>query len=110
MMVIIPIAIGLLMIVSLWVLVSKAGRPGVSQIVPIWDIIEIFRISGKPLWWIFLLLIPVANLVIIIIVWVEICKAFGKSGAYVLGIIFLGFIFLPLLAFGDNTYTKPTAS
>jgi hypothetical protein len=46
----------------------------------------------------------------LIIVWVAICKAYGKSGAYVIGIMFLPFIFLPLLAFGNNTYTKPAAA
>lgn len=105
---ILPIAIGLLVIISLWIIVSKAGRPGVSQIIPIWNLIELVRISGKPLWWVILIiLIPIVNIVLGIIVWIEICKAFGKSGAYVLGIIFLSFIFLPLLAFGKNTYTKP---
>ena len=106
--IILYVAIALLMIISLWLIVSKAGSPGVSQIIPIWNLIEQVRISGKPLWWVILiLLVPIVNLVMFIIVWVAICKAYGKSGAYVLGIIFLPFIFLPLLAFGKNTYTKP---
>jgi len=46
----------------------------------------------------------------LIIVWIAICKAFGKSGAWVLGIIFLPFIFLPLLAFGDAKYSKPAGA
>ena len=106
---ILPIAIGLLVIISLWIIIGKAGRPGVSQIIPIWNFIEWVRIAGKPLWWVILiLLIPVVNLVLLIIVWANICKAFGKSAAWVVGIIFLPFIFLPLLAFGKNTYTKPS--
>jgi hypothetical protein len=102
------VAVPLLLIISLWIIVNKAGRPGVSQIIPIWNFIELVRISGRPLWWVVLiLLIPIVDLVLFIIVWVDICKAFGKSGAYVLGIIFLPFIFLPILAFEKNTYTKP---
>ena len=106
---ILSIAVALLVIISLWVIVSKAGRPGVSQIIPIWNFIEQVRISGKPLWWVILiLLVPIVDIVMFIIVWVNICRAFGKSGAWVVGIIFLPFIFLPLLAFGKNTYTKPS--
>ena len=68
--VIIMLAIALLMIVSLWITVSKAGRPGVSQIIPIWNLIELVRISGKPLWWVILiLLIPIVNLILMIMVY-----------------------------------------
>jgi hypothetical protein len=106
---ILSIAISLLVIISLWVIISKAHRPGVSQIIPIWNFIEQVRISGKPLWWVILiLLVPIVNIVLLIIVWANICKAFGKSAAWVVGIIFLPFIFLPLIAFGKNSYTKPS--
>jgi len=105
------VLIVLLILVSLWLIIRKAGRLGVSQIIPIWNVIEWVRISGKPLWWVVLiLLIPIVNIVMLIIVWIAICKAFGKSGAWVLGIIFLPFIFLPLLAFGDAKYSKPAGA
>jgi hypothetical protein len=47
--IILYVAVALLMIISMWLIISKAGRPGVSQIIPIWNIIEMVRISGKPL-------------------------------------------------------------
>ena len=107
-LIIIYLAIVLLMIVSLWITVNKAGRPGVSQIIPIWNIIELVRISGKPLWWvIIILLIPIANLVLIIMVYYGISKAFGKDAGFTVGLVLLPFIFWPILAFGKATYTAP---
>jgi len=59
------VLIVLLILVSLWLIIRKAGRLGVSQIIPIWNVIEWVRISGKPLWWVVLiLLIPIVNIVI----------------------------------------------
>ena len=109
--IIIYLAIVLLMIVSLWITVNKAGRPGVSQIIPIWNIIELVRISGKPLWWVILiLLIPIVNIVLLIMVYHGISKAFGKDAGFTVGMVLLPFIFFPILAFGKATYTAPPAS
>ena len=106
--VIIMLAIALLMIVSLWITVSKAGRPGVSQIIPIWNLIELVRISGKPLWWVILiLLIPIVNLILMIMVYHGISKAFGKDAGFTVGLVLLPIIFFPILAFGKATYTAP---
>ncbi len=99
-------AIVVLMIASLWIILNKAGRPGVAAIVPIWNVIEIIRISGKPIWWFLLLLIPIVNLVIMIIVLNGISKGFGKDAGFTVGLVLLGFVFFPILAFGKATYTK----
>ena len=108
--IIIMLAIALLLIVSLWITVRKAGRPGVSQIIPIWDIIELVRISGKPLWWVILMiLIPPVGLIMGIIVLHGISKAFGKDAGFTVGLVLLPFIFFPILAFGKATYTVPPA-
>lgn len=105
------VAVALLTIISMWITVKKAGRPGVSQIIPIWNIIELVRISGKPLWWvIIIMLIPVANIVMLIIVFHAISKAFGKDAGFTVGLVLLPFIFWPILAFGKATYTKPATA
>ena len=106
---IIYVAILLLMIISMWIVVNKAGRPGVSQIIPIWNIIELVRISGKPLWWVILiLLVPIANIVMLIMVFHGISQAFGKGAGFTVGMIFLPFIFFPILAFSDASYSAPS--
>jgi len=37
-------------------------------------------------------------------VYIEIAKRFGKSDGFGIGLMFLGFIFWPILAFGDAVY------
>jgi len=99
------------MIISMWIVVKKAGRPGVSQIIPIWNLIELVRIAGKPLWWVILiLLVPVANIIMLIMTFHGISKAFGKEAGFTVGLVLLPFIFWPILAFGKAIYTKPAGA
>jgi hypothetical protein len=106
--IIIYVIVILLMIVSMWITVNKAGRPGVSQIIPIWNIIELVRIAGKPGWWVILiLLVPIANIVLLIMTFNGISQAFGKGAGFTVGLVFLPMIFWPILAFSDAKYTAP---
>ncbi|MCO6495946.1 MAG: signal peptidase I [Bacteroidetes bacterium] len=93
-----------LIIVSLWKVFEKAGKPGWASIVPIYNIVVMLKIVKKPLWWILLLLIPFVNVIIGIIVCIEMAKAFGKDIGFAIGLLLLGFIFYPILAFGDAKY------
>lgn len=106
----IPLAIGLLVLASLWVCFTKAGKPGWASLVPIYNLWVLLEIVGRPGWWIVLFLIPLVNFVMFIIVAIDFAKSFGKSTGYGLGLAFLGFIFYPMLAFGDDTYQGPSAS
>lgn len=91
-------------IAGLWKVFVKAGKPGWAAIVPIYNFIVMLEIVGKPIWWIVLMLIPVVNLVVAIIVSIALAEKFGKSAAYGIGIALLGFIFIPMLGFGDARY------
>ena len=104
------IGVIVLVIVSIWKIFEKAGKPGWAAIVPIYNVIVLLEIVKKPTWWIVLMLIPLVNIVVAIIVYVELAKAFGKSAGFGIGMIFLSFIFLPLLAFGDDQYLDGAAS
>jgi len=46
--------------------------------IPIANGILMLNIAHKPIWWIVLMLIPLVNIVIAVIVWMEIAKARGK--------------------------------
>jgi len=94
-------------IAAMWTVFVKAGRPGWASIVPIYNGIVILQIAGRPVWWILLYLIPLVNLIIAIIVMIDFAKSFGKGVGFALGIIFLGFLFIPILAWGDATYQGP---
>jgi hypothetical protein len=101
---IIYLAIIVLLIVSMWKVYAKAGKPGWAAIIPIYNIIVLLEIVGKPLWWIILMLIPFVNFVVAIIVYLELAKVFGKGAGFGIGLFFLSFIFFPILAFSDAKY------
>jgi hypothetical protein len=104
---VIYLAIVVLVIASIWIIFSKAGKPGWACIIPIYNIIVLLDIVGKPWWWLLLMIIPLVNIVIIIIVYHKLSLSFGKGGGFTVGIIFLAFIFLPILAFGEAKYIGP---
>ena len=97
-------AVMILMIVSMWKIFTKAGKPGWAAIIPIYNIIVLLEIAGKPLWWIILFFIPLVNLIAAILVTVAFAKSFGKGAGFAIGLLLLGIVFYPILAFGDATY------
>lgn len=97
-------AIIILWIAGLWKTFDKAGEPGWAAIIPIYNTIVLLKIAGRPLWWIILLLVPFVNLIILIIVSIDIAKRFGKGTGFGIGLAILGFIFYPILGFGDARY------
>ncbi|MCX7697162.1 MAG: DUF5684 domain-containing protein [Bacteroidales bacterium] len=99
------LAIIILMIVSMWKIYVKAGQPGWASIVPIYNLIILLEIVKKPIWWIILLLIPFVNFIILIILYHRLSLSFGKGVGFTIGLIFLPFIFFPILAFDGSTYT-----
>lgn len=108
--IIIYLVIIVLMIASMWTIFSKAGKPGWASIVPIYNLIVLLEVVGKPWWWLLLMLIPIVNIIILIIVWHNLSLSFGKGGGFTVGLILLGIIFLPILAFSDATYVGPSGN
>jgi hypothetical protein len=96
--------VSILMLISMWKIFKKAGQPGWASIIPIYNIIVIINIGGKSGWWFLTLLIPLVNIVTLFIIFNDLSKAFGKGVGFTLGLFFLGFIFFPILAFGDARY------
>ena len=82
-----------------WKLFEKAGKPGWTAIVPFYNTMVMLEISGKPISWIGLMLIPYIGIIWAIWGLHAFVKSFGKDVTYTVGIIFLPFIFLPLMAF-----------
>jgi hypothetical protein len=94
----------LAIIAGFWKTFAKAGKPGWASIIPIYNLIVLLDIAGQPLWWIILLFIPLVNIVVGIIVHIAIAKNFGKSTGFGVGLALLGFIFYPILGFGNARY------
>jgi len=92
------------LIASFWKVFTKAGQPGWASIIPIYNAIVWLRIAGRPGWWFILLLIPIVGFVIAIVVSIDFAKKFGKGAGFAMGLVFLGFIFYPILAWGSAQY------
>jgi len=93
-----------LMIVSNWLVFTKAGRPGWAAIIPIYNTYILLKVAGKPGWWLIGLFVPLVDLIIWILIYDGLAKNFGHGVGFTVGLIFLPFIFLPILAFGRAEY------
>jgi hypothetical protein len=102
------VAIIVLMIISCWKIFTKAGKPGWACIIPIYNMIVMLEIVGKPWWWLLIMLfVPILNIVFAIWVINLLSKSFGKGVGFTIGILLLGIIFIPVLGLGSATYQGP---
>ena len=62
-----------------WKLYEKAGRKSWEAAIPIYNAIVLMKIIDRPTWWTALLFIPIINIIMFGVIWVEIAKAFGKK-------------------------------
>jgi hypothetical protein len=107
--IIIMLAIMVFFIATMWKLFTKAGKPGWASLVPIYNLVVYLEIVGRPVWWIVLMILPIVSFIVLIVMTVDLAKSFGKGGGFAVGLIFLGFIFYPILAFGSAQYVGPAA-
>ena len=102
--IIIYLILAVIAIAGMWKAFEKAGHPGWAAIIPFYNIYILTKIGGKPGWWVLLFLIPLVNIIIAIILYIEVAKRFGKGAGFGVGLALLGFIFWPILGFGDAQY------
>ena len=107
---VIYVAIAVLAIVGLWMVFQKAGEAGWKALIPIWNLLVLLRIVGRPAWWIVLLLIPIVNVIFSIIVLYDLSKSFGHDVGYTIGLVLLPFVFIIILGFGPDPYLGPRGS
>ena len=76
-----------------WKIYEAAGRKRWEAAVPVYNAIVLMKIIGRPTWWTFLLFIPIINLIMFPVIWVETLRSFGKRSSLdtFLGIVTLGF-------------------
>lgn len=108
--VILYLAIIVIMIIAMWKIFTKAGKPGWAVLIPIYNIIVMLEIVGKPTWWIIIiLLVPIVNIIFLIWMVNLLSLSFGKDVGFTIGILLLSFIFIPILGFGKAEYKGPAA-
>ena len=95
------------MLASMWRIFTKAGEPGWAALVPIYNAIKLFGVTGTPVHWILFMFIPLVNLYFIFKHLLHLARSFGKGDGWAIGMMLFGVVFLPMLAFGDATYRGP---
>ena len=62
-----------------WKLYIKAGRKPWEAIVPVYNAVILMKIINRPWWWVILLFIPIINLIMFPVVWVETARSYGRN-------------------------------
>ncbi len=62
-----------------WKLYVKAGRKAWEAAIPVYNAIVLMQIINRPKWWVILLFVPVINLLMFPVVWVETVRSFGRN-------------------------------
>jgi hypothetical protein len=103
-------AISAFTLVCMWKIFTKAGKPGWAALVPFYNTLVTLEFLGRPWWFLLLMFVPIANVVIEIIIIFDYAKSFGKRTAFGFGLLFLSIVFIPILAFGSSRYIGPATS
>ena len=109
-LVIVYLAVLVLCVAAGWKTFEKANQPGWAILIPIYNMVVMMRVAGKPLWWLLLFFIPVVNWIVGVVIAVAIARNFGKGVGFGLGLALLPFIFYPILGFGDAEYVPTTGN
>ena len=99
--------IALIQLIAQWKVFVKAGQPGWASLIPIYNIYILTKIAGKPGIWVLWMIIPIVNIVFAIWLTNMLSKSFGHDEGFTVGLLLLGFIFWPILGFGDSKYLGP---
>lgn len=116
-----------------WIIFQKAGQAGWKSLIPVYDTFVLLRIIQRPMWWGYLivgvslvqlilstmldgssndstslrLISSIATLIAFIYsvrITHGLSRSFGHGAGFTLGLLFLPYIFYPILAFGSSTY------
>ncbi len=89
---------------ALWRVFTKAGKPGWGSIIPLYNIYLLCKVAQHSGWWFLLFLVPIVNVIVFIVVWYGVARAFGHGVGFTAGLVLLSPIFLPILGYGSSKY------
>ena len=97
------IAVQLIHFGGSWKLYQKAGRKSWEALIPVYNAVVLMQIIRRPKWWVVLLFIPIINLMIFPVVWVETLRSFGKKSSLdtALGILTFG-LYTYIINYSNN--------
>lgn len=107
--ILVMLAVGIFMAIAMWRIFTKAGKPGWASLVPIYNMVVMMQIVGRPEWQVVLMFLPFAHIYISIVLPLDLAKSFGKTAGFGVLMLFFPAIMYPILAFGSSRYVGPAA-
>lgn len=98
-MLLISLALSVLMLVSLWKIFTKNGKPGWYSLIPFLNLWTLFEIVGIAGWW---CLVPIANSIFMLIASYKIAIKYGRSQGFAVVNLLFPYIGYPILAFSKK--------
>jgi len=91
-----------------WKLYVKAGRQAWEAAIPVYNAVILMKIIHRPWWWTILLFVPIVNLIMFPVIWVETIRSFGKHSLLdtILVVVTLGFYIYYVNYMADVTYIQ----
>ncbi len=107
---IIAIVFAVIVLVAMWKLFAKAGRPGWAAIVPIYNAYVLFDIVyGNGIKFL-LCCVPILNAIVSIALYIRLAQVYGKGAGFGIAMLLFPYVCLPMLAFGQSEYQGPVDS
>ena len=104
------LALSAAIIVGMWKLFKKAGYQGWESLVPIYNSYVLSDIVfGNGLYFL-ICFIPVVGWIYPFVLYFKLAEVYNKSSAFGIGLMFLPYVFLLLLAFDSNLYYSGPSS
>jgi signal peptidase I len=97
--------------IGTWKLYVSAGRKSWEAAIPVYNAIVLLKIIGRPSWWTILLFLPIINLIIFPVIWVETLRSFGKNSTLdkVLGVATFG-LYIAYISYTQKLNYTPDRS
>ncbi len=100
-----------------WKFYKAAGRQSWEAVVPVYNAVILMKIINRPVWWTILLFLPVVNLIMFAVIWVETLRSFGYNRiidtalAICTGGLYLYYVnYTQPLVYIENRSLKPKSS
>lgn len=97
--------------IGTWKLYVSAGRKSWEAAIPVYNAIVLLKIIGRPSWWTILLFLPIINLIVFPVIWVETLRSFGKNSTLdkVLGVATFG-LYIAYISYTQKLNYTPDRS
>ena len=97
-----------------WKLYKRAGFKAWQAAIPIYNALILMKIINRPMWWVVMFFMPIINLIIFPVVWVETARSFGRRSTLdtflvilTLGLFLYRFNYDDRLAYISDRSLKP---